>query len=613
MKQLYFCTVLIFISLRVYSQHTIPFSDDFEGPLNWTIVNGTQTNKWFIDTATYASSNHSIYISNTNGNTNNYNEDSISVTHFYSDFIVPFSGCIQLEFDWHCGGGGFDGFQTWIVPLNYVPQPGILPVPGPGIYTIGSPLGNSANFQHATVGLGAVPNDTLRLLFTWQNDDISSVQPPAAIDNITITSQPGPSNDYPCNAVPLTFGNWVLGNDSCSGYYDEPAPPPCFFLPAMDLQTVWFSFIAPPSGCVRIKTRGNTVWNTHVGLYGGVSTPVMCDSAATLSYIACSNTAPACGAGPSLPAELTADSLTPGLIYYIMVDGAGASRGSFYIIIIDGGINCLNPFPPLYGQDCEVPIPACPDSLIIPNPGFRGVGTVCDFTTGYCIATGERGAGWFKITIAQAGQLMFDIVYNDYLTGPPVDYDFIIWRMDSAGGSVSCQQLANDTITPAACNFNFQPVTGCYTGGNSPPAYPGYDTGYEPPVNVLPGEIYYLAVINFTQAGIGFKLSFLNTAPGVISPCNVAVNEIPVDYFYFTVLPNPVTNQSVIKYSLHSGAFVQVDVLNVLGQKIKSFAQEFKNSGAHSLTLDKSDFSNGIYLLQISVNGKLYVKRIVVN
>ncbi|MFI5220353.1 MAG: T9SS type A sorting domain-containing protein [Bacteroidia bacterium] len=613
MKHLYSCVVLAFVSLNSYSQNTIPFSDDFEGSLNWTIVNGTETNKWFVDTAIYASSNHSIYISNTNGSTNTYDENSISVTHFYSDFIVPLSGCIQLEFDWQCGAGGSDGMQTWIVPLSYMPQAGIIPVSGSGIYPVGFLISGLPNFQHVVIDLRAVPNDTIRLLFTWFNDDFPGAQPPAAIDNISITAQPGPPNDYPCNAIPLSFGSWIAGNDSCSGYYDEPAPPPCFIaVPAMNLQTVWYSFIAPPSGCVRIKTRGSTIAGKHIGLYGGVSTPVMCDSGATLNYIACSNTSPACGS-LMLPAELSVDSLIPGLIYYIMLDGGGASTGSFYIMIIDGGANCQNPFPPLYGQDCDVPIPACTDSIIIPNPGFIGTGTACDFTTGYCLAAGERGAGWFKITIAQAGQLMFDIVYNNYPIGPAADYDFIIWRMDSAGGSVSCQQLANDTIPPAACNFNFQPVTGCYIGGNSPPAYPGFDTGYEPPVAVLPGEVYYLVVTNFTMSGTGFKLSFLNTPPGVIAPCGVSVSEIPADNFYFTLQPNPVTNQSVIKYSLLSKTFVQMDVVNVLGQKVKSFAGELKNSGMHYFTISKPDFNEGIYLVQITVNGKTYVTRMVVN
>ena len=108
MKKTFSITILFCLTQFAFAQQTLPFYDNFEGANNWTIVNGTQTNKWFIDTATFVSSNHSIYISDNGGTTNMYSNSS-SITHFYADFIATQSGCVTLEFDWKClGEPGFD-------------------------------------------------------------------------------------------------------------------------------------------------------------------------------------------------------------------------------------------------------------------------------------------------------------------------------------------------------------------------------------------------------------------------------------------------------------------------------------------------------------------------
>src|SRR5690606_36038504 len=58
------------------------FYDDFEGDINWTFNNGTQTNKLVVGTATSNSPTHSLYISNDNGISNAYT-NTLSVVHAY--------------------------------------------------------------------------------------------------------------------------------------------------------------------------------------------------------------------------------------------------------------------------------------------------------------------------------------------------------------------------------------------------------------------------------------------------------------------------------------------------------------------------------------------------
>ena len=614
MKKTFSITILFCLTQFAFAQQTLPFYDNFEGANNWTIVNGTQTNKWFIDTATFVSSNHSIYISDNGGTTNMYSNSS-SITHFYADFIATQSGCVTLEFDWKClGEPGFDFMSVYKTNKTVSPQAGVAMIVNGTTLLIGGPYVNQANVQHAIINFSAASNDTVRLVFSWVNDNSGNFQPPASVDNIAFTVQPGQANDVPCLATSLPFNTWTPGDNTCAGNSDEPAPPACFNnANATQINTVWYNFTAPASGCVKIKTKASIFFDTQIALYGGVSTPVLCSFGSTLNFIDCNDNAPTCGFSSSQSSELNVDSLTPGLIYYLEVDGGYAATDTFSVLLIDGGANCQNNFPPIYAQDCASPIPVCADSILIPDPGYQGNGNICDFSSTYCLVSGERSSAWFKITIALAGQLMFDIIPNDYMSGFATDYDFIIWRMDSVGGSVACFQLFTDTIPPAACNFNVEKLTGCYINGNSPPAYPGYDDGYEIPINVLPGEIYYLVAQNYANNGSGFKLRLVNTAPGVIATCGVGAAEITNNNFYFTVRPNPLTNQSEIKYVLHSTATVQTDVVNVLGQKVKSFNTEIQSAGTHSFTINKSDINNGIYLVRIVVDGKTFVKRLVVN
>src|SRR5690606_22614484 len=69
----------------------LDYSDGFEGTNNWTLINGTQTNKWFISNFVNNGGTKSLYISNTTtGTNNNYTIlNAASVSHAYRDIAIP--------------------------------------------------------------------------------------------------------------------------------------------------------------------------------------------------------------------------------------------------------------------------------------------------------------------------------------------------------------------------------------------------------------------------------------------------------------------------------------------------------------------------------------------
>jgi hypothetical protein len=350
---------------------------------------------------------------------------------------------------------------------------------------------------------------------------------PSVNYNIQVTaSGSSASNDRPFQATPLIFNIPIPGNNNCSSNQDEPAAQPSCFAPAgaNPVNTVWFSFTAPSSGCVKIRTSLGTLKNTQIAAYGPVTGNIAAGSGSTLPLISCNQDLPPCGTNTYPSSELTLSGLVSGMNYYVSVDGYGGQTGSFTILIIDAGVGCNIPFPPVPGQDCSLAFPLCKKSTFVADPGPQAVGSICEFTSGAnCLASGERGSFWYKIRIVSNGFLEFDIVPNDWAGAPSTtatDYDFAIWRTQTAGvpGPANCSNLG--TVAPISCDYSFLGVTGCFGTANSvaPAAYPGFNDAYMQRIAVSAGDEYLLNVSNFTNSTSGFSLNFSSGSPIATTP-----------------------------------------------------------------------------------------------
>lgn len=336
---------------------------------------------------------------------------------------------------------------------------------------------------------------------TWAN-------PTNAQYNISISSYgAGAVNDLPCNATPLVLGIPLNGANNCSSGASEPAAPACWLTPN-NLNTVWYSAVAPASGQIRVRVIPNTLTNPQVAVYSGV-----CGTAMTL--VGCNDDGAACGTTTNYSSDLTLTGLASGSTYYIVVDGYSAGVGTFSVMASDGAV-ALTPLN--NGQDCGVYLPVCDTTMSFGDPGFQSFGNICDFPGGgtNCLLSGERSTVWFEIPILANGTLEFSIVPKDWAGAPSTvctDYDFAVWKTAGAG-SVTCTQIATGA-TPINCNYSFLGVTGCYSAvaGVSPTAYPGFGGAYNAGLPVLAGEKYVLVVSNFTNSTSGFDIVFSNTSP----------------------------------------------------------------------------------------------------
>ncbi len=169
---------------------SLPYSDDFSTS-EWVLSNGSQTNKWFIGSATGNPAN-SLYVTNDNGVTNAYTISSAaSVVHATKTFAFPAGNPFTLEFDWKSAGeSGYDYLRVWLIPATANPTPGtqVSATNIPGSLQLG---GNHQTTTAWTTASYTIPDSyagtTAKLVFEWRNDGGTGTNPPAAVDNISIT------------------------------------------------------------------------------------------------------------------------------------------------------------------------------------------------------------------------------------------------------------------------------------------------------------------------------------------------------------------------------------------------------------------------------------------
>ena len=170
----------------------LPYSEDFEGQDNWD-KKSSIVNKWFVGTAANNGGTKALYISEDNGVSNTYNRDGAGVAHAYRDMAIPEGTTeIAVKFDWRCvgEGGTWDYFRVWAVPVTFEPTEGTQITAATGRVQLGQSVYNAnAEFlrEQLVVNATAFAGQTMRLVFEWRQDTSGGAQPPAAIDNLSVS------------------------------------------------------------------------------------------------------------------------------------------------------------------------------------------------------------------------------------------------------------------------------------------------------------------------------------------------------------------------------------------------------------------------------------------
>ncbi len=82
----------------------------------------------------------------------------------------------------------------------------------------------------------------------------------------------------------------------------------------------------------------------------------------------------------------------------------------------------------------------------------------------------------------------------------------------------------------------------------------------------------------------------------------ITSNEIVENPSYFKLnqnYPNPFNPSTSISFELQNSEFIELEVFNMLGQKVATLINGYKSAGSHSITFNASNLSSGIYMYRL--------------
>lgn len=176
---------------------SLPYAQNFESGNadGWQMNN--ETNGWYVGTATANGGSYSLYISNNNGTSNVYNVNSTSYSYAYCKLNIEVPSAINVSFDWTCyGEGNYDLLRAFMIPVSLNPtlssangMSGSLNTTPTGWIDVsqnGGILNSKTTWQNSSKDLTFMETGDYYLVFFWKNDGSAGIQPPAAVDNISV-------------------------------------------------------------------------------------------------------------------------------------------------------------------------------------------------------------------------------------------------------------------------------------------------------------------------------------------------------------------------------------------------------------------------------------------
>jgi hypothetical protein len=88
-------------------------------------------------------------------------------------------------------------------------------------------------------------------------------------------------------------------------------------------------------------------------------------------------------------------------------------------------------------------------------------------------------------------------------------------------------------------------------------------------------------------------------------------DESDLTIFKLKTFPNPSIAETNITYSLLNTQYVQVSILNVLGQEVKRLSAKVEAPGTHTLTWDSKNQEKGLYFVKVQAGNKVMTSSVV--
>ena len=119
----------------------------------------------------------------------------------------------------------------------------------------------------------------------------------------------------------------------------------------------------------------------------------------------------------------------------------------------------------------------------------------------------------------------------------------------------------------------------------------------------------YCTVTDDSLAGVqdSFTVKVIADPTGI----DDLLNQIPNKYVLNQNYPNPFNPVTKIKYGLPKSGKVKIEVYNIIGQKVETILDNFKNAGYHAIDFNAGNLPSGVYFYRIQTKGFNNVKKMV--
>jgi len=82
--------------------------------------------------------------------------------------------------------------------------------------------------------------------------------------------------------------------------------------------------------------------------------------------------------------------------------------------------------------------------------------------------------------------------------------------------------------------------------------------------------------------------------------------------FNYNLYPNPVSEYTMIEYSINNPSNVSIEIFDLMGRKVANVFSGKQNAGTYKAIFEPNGLTNGIYLCKVTVNNQTAVKKMII-
>jgi hypothetical protein len=117
----------------------------------------------------------------------------------------------------------------------------------------------------------------------------------------------------------------------------------------------------------------------------------------------------------------------------------------------------------------------------------------------------------------------------------------------------------------------------------------------------------------YTDIGVNQEIQVIENQGIVNIHSSKSNGQIPDDFFLYQNYPNPFNPVTTISYRLPTTSFVNLEIYNILGQKVSTLVSEKQAQGFYKFIWNASGFASGVYIYRLITNkGFVQARKLII-